>query len=325
MTDPGSRAMSLALDLLAGWLRERTGRAVTLTAGDTLQEPSALTATGTIDGRPLAAAVLFLAPPDGDSPWHQAKTALEQRIGARVTGGHIIWAPQGVELPEREPDSSDVVLRAAEAAGRFVPGGHGEIRFPVRLLLRRSDEEGSYVTARGGLGPHWATFTSRVFGHFQLDSTELHRLPAGDGNLSDLIDRIVDIANELPLGGLAEIPAEDAWMAQRLRSDTSGVAIIGEPPDSDRSSGPGLRRGLRQAITALREPLFMTAVEARVMLIVGPYTYLDQQPAGAALLGFDPALYRGIDLVALAAEANVKPLLDLTRNPLLAAAAKPAV
>jgi hypothetical protein len=71
-----------------------------------------------------------------------------------------------------------VITRVEAAAAALEPGGRAEVRFPVMLYLRKSDEEGGYLTARGGLAPHWARFTGRVFGHYQLDSTELHRLPA---------------------------------------------------------------------------------------------------------------------------------------------------
>jgi hypothetical protein len=261
----------------------------------------------------VAASLAFITPSTGDSTWFRAKSALEQRIAARVSGGYLVWVPQGVDLPEREPHTSQVVLRAEETLSRFVPGGHGEIRLPVSVYLRKSDAEGSYVTARGALASHWAQFTNRVNGHFQLDSTELHRLPAGDANLSGLIDRLVEAANGLELGRSMEVATEDAWVAQRL-SGGSGVALIGEPPGSELSSGAGLRRSLRRTMQALRAPLLDSGAAARLIFLVGPYTSIESQPVATALLGFDPALYQGIDLICLAAEGTVKPILDLTRR-----------
>jgi hypothetical protein len=312
--------VNLGLRLFADWLAERTGQPVSLTAGDTVPETAALIAHGEVGSARLAAALCFIVPPEGDGAWYRAKESLSRRIRARVEGGCLIWVPQGVDLPEREPRTSEIVLGAEEALGRFVPGGHGEIRFPIQIAIRKSDAEGSYVTARGGLAPFWAQFTNRVNGHFQLDSTELHRLPAGEAHLSGRIDRIVEAANALELGHTAEVSAEDAWVAQRLRGG-EGVALLGEPPGSELSSGAGLRRSLRRTVQALRGPLLEVEADAHIIALVGPYTSIEQQPVATALLGFDPALYQGIDLICLAAEGMVKPLLDLTRSPLLRAAA----
>lgn len=313
----GHPVYPLLLQLLSDWLTDRTGHPVALELRASIPETEGVLIAGTVGDRTVAAALCPIAPLDGDGPWHAARRALEGRIAPRLDGGYLIWVPQLVELPEREPHSSELVLRAEETLKRFMPGGHGEIRFPVPLYLRKSDAEGSYITARGGLAPVWAQFTNRVAGHFQLDSTELHRLPAGEGYLTELIERIIAAANGLELGQTAEIVTEDAWVAQRLRG-SAGVALIGEPPGSERSSGAGLRRFLRAAIGTLRGPLLAEAAQARLVLFVGPYTSMAQQPVATALLGFDPALHRGLDLLCLAAEGTVKPLLDLTRSPVLA-------
>jgi hypothetical protein len=317
MSDAADRAVRLCLQLLADWLGERTAQPVHLAPTAPVPDTSATIAAGAVNGRPLAAALAFIAPPDGEGPWYAAKRALEERLSARLEGGYLIWVPQDADLPEREPAASEFILRAEETLARFVPGGHGEIRFPVAVYLRKSDEEGSYVTARGGLAPHWARFTNRVYGHFQLDSRELHRLPAGEGHLRELIERIVQVAGTVELGRTVEVPCEDAWVAQRLKGG-SGVALIGEPPGAELSAGAGLRRSLRRTLQAVRGPLLAAAGEARLVCLVGPYTYRAEQPVGTALLGFDPALYQGIDLICLACEGEVVPLLDLTRHPLLA-------
>lgn len=317
MSDAADRAVRLCLQLLADWLGERTARPLRLAPAAPVPDSTATIAMGEVDGRPLTVALVFIAPPDGEGPWYTAKRALEERLSARLEGGYLIWVPQGAELPEREPGASEFILRAEETLARFVPGGHGEIRFPVAVYLRKSDEEGSYVTARGGLAPHWAQFTNRVFGHFQLDSRDLHRLPAGEGHLRELIERIVQVAGTVELGRTVEVPCEDAWVAQRLRGG-AGVALIGEPPGAELSAGAGLRRSLRRTLQAVRAPLLAAAGAVRVVCLVGPYTYRAEQPVGTALLGFDPALYQGIDLICLACEGEVVPLLDLTRHPLLA-------
>lgn len=318
MNAPTERVTRLCLQFLTEWLGERTRRSVRLDPRAPIAETDAVLAAGEVDGRPLAVALAFIVPPAGADPWYHRKAELERRCSGRLAGGYLVWVPQMADLPDREPHSSEVVLRVEETLRRFVPGGHGEVRFPVPVYIRKSDAEGSYVTARGRLAAHWAKFTGRVFGHFQLDSTELHRLPHGEGRLAELIDRLVEVANGLELGQMGEVVTEDAWVAQRLRAG-EGVAFVGEPPGCDRSSGAGLRRSLRRTVQALREPLLAQEAAARLVCFVGPYTSIAEQPVATALLGFDPGLYRGIDLVCLAAEGAVRPLLDLTRNPVLSA------
>ena len=314
----GDTTSRLCLQFLSDWLSERTGHPAVLVIGDPIPETDAVLARGHVAGQPLAVVLAFIVPPTGgDEPWYRAKESLERRISQQLSeGSYLVWVPQGAELPEREPHSSEVVLRVADTLTRFVPGGHGEVRFPVPVYIRKSDAEGSYVTARGGLAASWAQFTGRVFGHFQLDSSELHRLPAGEGHLTTLVEQIVERANGLELGQMGEVLTEDAWVAHRLRGG-EGIAFIGEPPGSERSSGAGLRRSLRRTVQALRDPLLAQEAASRVVCFVGPYTSIEQQPVGTALLGFDPALYRGIDLICLAAEGAVRPLLDLTRSSLL--------
>ena len=313
-----ARARSLACHLLADWLAERTGVAVSLAPQGDALDPAVSLARGAVGAEPVAVGLICIAPPIGAGGWYEAKADLEDRLAGHLPPGCVIWAPQGAELPAREPDRSAFILAAEELLGRCVPGGHGEIRLPVTLVLRKSDAEGAYLTARGGLAPAWARFTNRVFGHYQLDSSELHRLPAGEGYLDELIEAIVALANRMELGERREIAAEDAWVAQRLRGG-EGVLIVGEPPASELASGAALRRGLRRSLGTAREALAAEQAAARLIVIVGPYTSIADQPVGAALLGFDPAMTRGLDLIALAAEGRVQPLLDLTRRPLLAA------
>jgi hypothetical protein len=319
MDDPAPPAAVLCSRLLAEWLEDRSGRSVGLEAPVAAPESAAWIARGNLGDSTLTLATLFLAPPSGVGTWHDARKALEARIGGSLTGGFILWAPPGAELPAREPSRSDVIRRVEAAATALAPGDRAEVRFPVTLYLRKSDEEGGYLTARGGLAPHWARFTGRVFGHYQLDSTELHRLPAAEGYLSTLIDSIALTANSLKLGDTEAIEAEDAWTIQRLR-EGRGITIVGEPPTSELSSGSPLRRNLRHTLQTLRGPLRAGPADLRLLGVVGPYASFKDQPVGTALLGMDPASYAGLDLVLLAADGEVGPILDLTRSPLLSAA-----
>jgi len=311
------RATGLALQLLLDALRERTGREAEVAAPERVAETDAWVAQGAIGGRTLTLGALFVVPPAGEGSWYAAKASLEDRLSGSLPGGHILWTPAGAGLPVREPGRSELILRVEELAKQLVSGGHGEVRFPIALYLRKSDEEGGYLTARGGLAPHWARFTGRVFGHYQLDSTELHRPPSGDAYLNTLIDSIALTANALKLGETTTIEAEDAWTMQRLRGG-AGFVIVGEPPGVELSSGAALRRSLRRTLQALRPALTATPADARVLGLIGPYASFEDQPVAPALLGMDPTLFAGLDLVLLAADGEVGPVLDLTRTPALA-------
>ena len=83
------------------------------------------------------------------------------------------------------------------------------------------------------------------------------------------------------------------------------------------SSGAALRRSLRRTLPALRAAMLAETADARVVGFVGPYASFEDQPVGTALLGMDPALFGGLDLILLAADGQVGPILDLTRLPLL--------
>jgi hypothetical protein len=316
MNDSQEQTARLCLRLVLDSLEVRAG--LSTRSGDPLRVPDteAWIARGVIGDQTLTVGVVFIVPVMGGGAWYSAKPALEDRVGRTLSGGYLLWAPSGADLPAREPGRSDFIVRVEEAATRLAPGERGEVQFPVTLYLRKSDEEGGYITARGGLAPHWARFTGRVFGHYQLDSTELHRPPSGAGYLDTLIDSIALTANSLKLGDTEAIEALDAWTIQRL-SAGDGLAIIGEPPGAELSSGAALRRNLRRTMQALRGPMIAESAGARVLCFVGPYSSFKDQPVGTALLGMDPAAYGGLDLVLLAADGEVGPVLDLTRSPLL--------
>ena len=318
MDEVAARAARLCTRLILDALQERTGSAAAAADPIPVDPASAWIAHGTLGAHTLTVGVVFVAPPSGEGPWYAAKQALEQRVGGTAKGGFLLWAPSGAELPAREPHRSAFITNVEAMMSRIVPGGHGEVRFPITLYLRKSDEEGGYLTARGGLAPYWSRFTGRVFGHYQLDATELHRPPSGDAYLGTLIDSIALSANALKLDETVSIDADDAWTMQRLHGG-QGLTIIGEPPGVELSSGANLRRALRRTMQAIREPMRAQPADARVVAFVGPYASSKDQPVGTALLGMDPALFGGLDLIVLAADGDVTPLLDLTRTPILTA------
>jgi hypothetical protein len=45
-----------------------------------------------------------------------------------------------------------------------------------------------------------------------------------------------------------------------------------------------------------------------VLVLAGAYDYMENENAGPSLRGFDPALAAGFDVIALIADAEVKPV-----------------
>jgi hypothetical protein len=161
----------------------------------------------------------------------------------------------------------------------------------------------------GGLNPHWARFTEHVRGTYDLDSTRLHRLPESEEHLQQLIDRIIERAATLETGQIAEIETVDAWTIQRL-SQTQGVTIVGVPPAELQDVGLAVRRNFRRILSESAAALKERDVDNRALVVLGPYSRVEQEGATTAMRGYDPALYAGLDFVCLVADGLVKPLIQ---------------
>lgn len=248
--------------------------------------------------------------PEAVLEWEVARSALEQRLdgaGLRVA----LWVPRNAALPAGEPALSDTVLAVEQAIP--LEDGRREARFPARLYLRRTSTTGSVVTILGGLAAHWAQFTNRVPGSFQLNSIALTRLPASQEERDALAERIIHAAGQPLADESQEILAESAWTVNVLGGERSYV--LGSPrPESDEQSA-ALRRNLR---ALLREAAALPrgAADARALVVLGAATYAEEEKLSWALRGMDPALYAGFDILAVIADGIVKPLLQPGRSTL---------
>lgn len=303
----------VALDLFLYWLREQYGR------GFSVEAPGEIALAG--DGEfKLAAAVRTLIPLE-DERWDAARDRLEAQIAADLPARIALWVPFGAALPFEEPAASEFADLVRKAALKLGPHERSHVPLPIRLLLRKNNSSGGVVSATGGLNPHWARFTGRVQGTFDLDSTALHRLPESEEHLEQLIERVVEVAGEMADGDVREIETIDAWTVRRLSGD-SGCTIIGLPPDATNDAGLAVRRNFRRLLLDLVPKVRETPADVRALLVIGYYPRVEMEGATTALRGYDPASYSGLDFVCLVTDGVVKPLIQAPERLLPWAKAK---
>ncbi len=252
----------------------------------------------------LRTTVLNTFGPDATLAWEAGRAALERRLDA-AGRAVAIWVPRGARFPTEEPGLSE--MASALDAARKLDDGRLEFCRPVRLYLRRVATTGSVVTALGGLAGHWAQFTNRVPGTFQLNSNELFRLPASETERQELVERIVMASQQPEVDDSITIEARDCWTANELGGDRS--CVLGTPaPENDEWSA-SLRRNLRRLLKAAAGAGTPDGTDARALVVLGPATYAEQEKLSWALRGMDPTLYAGYDTLAVIADGVVKPVL----------------
>jgi hypothetical protein len=291
----------VALDLLLYWLRETHGRA--FQRGD--QSADLVTAR---DGDVHLTAAVRTLLASGDAAWESRRRGLEELIGDGLPTRVALWVPAGAGLPSEEPDVSEFAAAVRESAIKLGPQERSYVPLAAKLYLRKNADTGGVVSVTGGLNPHWACFTERVRGSYDLDSTQLHRLPESEEHLERLLDAVVERTQSLDVGQSAVIETIDAWTVQRL-SGEAGVTIVGVPPAEAAEGGIAVRRNFRR-ILAAAGPLREAKGGARALLVLGYYARIEQEGATVAMRGFEPALYRGIDFVCLVADGVVKSLIQ---------------
>lgn len=304
-----TRAREYAVRLTLAWLNERYGRAFApiLLDGDVWEASDP-------DGARVAivAAELF----EADDAWRRRCAELEERLNEARPGAYLLWVPPGAELPAEEPDESEWVRRIVLAASRLASGRAGEARLPVRLALGKVRDEGGYASVTGGLGRHWTDISARLQGSYYLDSRGLNRFTKDEAEREQLFEHIGLVGQGLSTGDVVEFEHDDAWTLQRLprggpaaEGMTDGWAITGCPPRFDPNDGGAVRRILRRRLAEAGNTLATVQGAARALVLIGAYEYMEQENAGPALRGFDPALAAPFDLIALVADAEVKPIL----------------
>jgi hypothetical protein len=292
----------VALDLFLYWLRDTYQR------GFQVRERAELISAA--DGEhALSVAVRPLVPFE-DAAWDQRRALLEELIAEDLPVRIAVWVPSGADLPRDEPAVSEFVALVRQSALKLGPHERSHVTLPIELRMRKSQETGGVVSVTGGLNPHWAKFTERVRGSYDLDSTELHRLPESDEHLEALLDAIVERTKELEVGQITTLETIDAWTVQRLSGPPRRVTIVGVPPAETTDLGLAVRRNFRRTLADVGPKLRDAAEKVRALVVLAPYARIEQEGATTALRGYDPALFTGIDFICLAADGLIKPLIQ---------------
>jgi hypothetical protein len=261
----------------------------------------------------LAIEVRPLLGPVEDPAWLGARDRLEQQIADAVPTRVAVWVPAGADLPAAEPAASEFVEHVRQATVKLGPHERSHVPLPITLFLRKTVDSGSVVSVTGGLNPHWARFTERVRGTFDLDSTRLHRLPESEEHLEALIETVVERSGNPEPGQWAEIETIDAWTVQRLAGDAR-TTIVAVPASHARDMGLAVRRNLRRVLGEAVPVLRSSGLEQKALVLLGYYARIEDEGASIAMRGFSPALYSGIDFVVLVTDGVVKPLIQTPRR-----------
>ncbi len=290
------------------WLRETHGRAFPLPESGTGPVTVADSQHSLVlDARPL---------PATDNPnWARRREQLESLIADDLPARIALWVPAGADLPRDEPALGEFVAMVRQSAVKLGPHERSYVPLPATLYLRKTQDTGGVISVTGGINPHWARFTERVRGAYDLDSTQLHRLPESDEHLDRLLAEIIERTESLELKQIATIETIDAWTIQRLSGD-HGVAIVGIPPEETTDLGLAVRRDFRRTLADAGPKLRETPADVRALIVLGRYGRIEQEGATTALRGYDPSTYTGIDFIVLAADGIIKPLIQPTPKQL---------
>lgn len=285
--------------LTAQWLRTSPDEAVAVEVTEADGIGVARLRAG--ERRAMAAIVPLFDP--ADAAIAPAAAALAERLAASGEGA-VLWVPPGAPLPD--PADETAVSRILEAADKLRAGERSEVHFPVTLALRKVGDEGSYLSVRGGLSPHWARFTNQVMGQYQLESGAIHRLPGDADAVTQLVDYIVLVANGIRTSGRsAEARAEDAWSIQRV-AGLAGAAVVAAPTDAPPQEGTAVRKALRAGMQQAIAILDASEAALKVVTFVGVFRSMEEETASIALRGLDPTTFAHFQAALLVADGQTR-------------------
>lgn len=233
------------------------------------------------------------------------KAAFEERLHAYGARDAVVWIPPGAALPE-DPDHAAGLV--GDAIRELDPGARGEAAFRVDVAVRKTGSDGSYMSVLGGLSQHWAKFTNQVMGEYQLDSSNLHRLPEDEAKITQMVDFLVLVANGIRQDGNATtVQVEDTWRVQRLEGLEQPIVLCA-PPGSF-ADGRTVRRLMRRSLREAEQAIG-AADGFRIAAMLTLANSLDRELVSTALRGIDPLLLAGWDYMPLLVDGQVRSLLE---------------
>ena len=269
--------------------------------------PGALTTALRANGAEgvVAACPLFdLAAMMADGTTSARKVVLEERLHAYGARDVVLWVPPGAALPD---DPDHVAGLVADAARELDLGARGEAAFKVDVAIRKTGSDGSYMSVLGGLSQQWARFTNQVMGEYQLDASNIHRLPEDEGQLTQMVDFYVLVANGIRQDGTTTtVSGEDTWRIQRLDGVEAPIVVCALPTSV--VDGRAVRRLMRRSLREAEEAIG-GASGFRIAAMITLANSLDRELVTTALRGIDPLLLAGWDHMPLLVDGQAKSLL----------------
>jgi hypothetical protein len=286
--------------LLIDWLNQRY---------DARFSPTDVSAETIVASDGHRRAAISTAPLWEDAPaWQERLSAMEERLAGSAEGSYILWVPPRADLPLDEPGASYFVRRVEHAVAAVHAGARTEVTFPVTIRLAKLRDEGGYASVAGGLSRWWTRITENVQGTFAVDSNAVHRLTSDGAAREELWSTIGRLSNGIATGQSGEFEIEEAWTLQRLVHGPRGVHLVGAPPSVDPNDGVLIRRMGRKRLTAANETLAALDVDLHVFAFLGAYEYMEVETATGTVKAIDPSLFAQLQIVALVADGDVKPI-----------------
>ena len=254
----------------------------------------------------LAVGPLFdLSMLQGDADTLTRKVGFEERLHAYGARDVVVWVPPGASIPSDTDHAAGLV---ADAARVLAVGENGEVAFKVDIAIRKTGSDGSYMSVLGGLSQQWARFTNQVMGEYQLDASNIFRLPQDEQKITQVVDFLVLVANGIRKDGTTQtFKGDDTWRIQRLDGVDEPIVLCSPPTSA--IDGRAVRRLMRRSLRAAEEAV-SGASGFRIAAMLTLANSLDRELVTTALRGIDPMLLAGWDYMPLLVDGQTKSLLE---------------
>ncbi len=303
-------AEAAAVQLLAGWMGERFFRTFRLNDDD----PTPYDATLQQRERRIGVTAGRLWP-DGPVPgvddFAEMLTSDIDGDPHVAAGGYVVWVPPRVALPEAEPHRSRLRVLLANGLGGLAPGERREVRLPATVKLAKIEADGAYVSVTGGLASEWLALSEGVRGAFHLDARAIHRTPSERPELDLILTRVRDRAAVLEPLEVTDVEIDDTWTVSRLPEGApAGVTVVAAPEAFDPIDGIAVRRGLRAHVARAAAQREAGRADLSVLVLIGALAHMSDELVTASLRGMNPVAYGVLDLIVLAADGQVRQILQ---------------